>query len=81
MLVGSYHLLLFIQTYEKKVLTKVSKPKKENKELKVHYMPALKMHLNYPKLEEGSNWLVNDFSTMSTFLILAYLSNFVAILA
>lgn len=81
MLVSSYRLLLSIQTYESKVWTKMSQLKQENKKLKVYYMPAPQTCLDYPKIEEGSNWPISVFSIMLLFLtFFSSSSSFAAIL-
>ena len=53
-----------------------------NKKIKVHHVPASEMRLDYLKLEEGSNWSINAFGTVPTFLTLSSsLFSFAAMLA
>ena len=40
----------------RKVWTTVGQPRQGDEEIKVHHVPAPETRLDYPKLEEGSNW-------------------------
>lgn len=47
--------------------TTVGQPRQGDEEIKVHYMPAPKTRLDYPKLEEGSNRSMSAFGSVPIF--------------